>query len=212
MTMSVLRRNALLTGLVVVGVGAFLGDTIPAPGARPVPALQKGKGDAAKGKALTPKELEALWDQLTTKDPKVAYKVTWTLIEAPREAIPFLRKRVRPKAPVKAERLKKLLRDLSSKEEKVWKTAYKELLGLRELAVNGVRDFLRGKLPKEVQQRAEKLLNDIVTGPFLPPDRLRELRVLGILELMASRESCKCFRGWPGGRQGPCSPSKPRRR
>src|SRR5262249_34263595 len=121
-----------------------------------------GKGGDEKRKPLEPKELEALWKQLLTRESKDAYKAIWTLVEAPAQAIPFLRKRVPPRAPVKAERLQQLLRDLGSDQEKVAETAFKELGHLHELASLELRQFLReGKPNRPARERAEQLVKKL---------------------------------------------------
>jgi WD40 repeat protein len=162
-------------------------------------SLAPAGGVAQKSKSLGPKELEALWKQLTTAVAKDAYKAMLALVEAPDQSIPFLRKRVPPRTPVKAERLQKLLSDLGSNQEKIADAAFKELERLRELARPALRKFLRtDSLPKAVRERAEKLLT--LLEPFaLSPEDLRELRVLEILERIGSREARQVLEGLAKG-------------
>jgi len=118
-------------------------------------SLAPAGSSAQKGKSLGPKELEALWKQLMGS-PEDAYKAIWALVEAPDQAIPFLRKRILPRVVVKAERLKQLLRDLDSDQEKVAGAAFKELERLREQAARALDEFLRGdKVTKAGRERAK---------------------------------------------------------
>jgi WD40 repeat protein len=161
--------------------------------------LAPASGVSQKGKPLGPKELEALWKQLTTELSKDAYKAVWALIEAPDQAVPFLRKRVMPRTPIKAERLQKLLRDLGSDQEKVADAAFKELEHLQELALPTLRAFLRAdNLPKAARERAERLLT-LLERFTLSPDQLREWRVIEILERIGSRDALQVLEGLTRG-------------
>jgi hypothetical protein len=161
--------------------------------------LAPAGGVAQKGKPLGPKELEALWKTLMTDSAKDAYKALWALVEAPDQAVPFLRKRILPRAPVKAERLQQLLRDLDSDQEKVADAAFKELERLDDLAVRALRRFLQdGKTTKAGRQRAEKLLTRLERF-VMTPEQLRELRALEVLELIGSAEARKVLEGLAKG-------------
>ena len=163
--------------------------------------LAPAGGVAQKSKPLGPKELEALWKQLAGP-PEDAYKAVLALIEVPDQAIPFLRKRILPRAPVKAERLKQLLRELDSDQKKVADAAFKELERLREQAGRALREFLRDdKVTKAGRERAEKLL-DLLQEFKLPPEELREWRALEVLERIGSTQARGVLEGLAKGAPG----------
>jgi hypothetical protein len=134
-------------------------------------------------------ELSSLWQQLAETDGHRAYAALSTLAGAPGEAVPFLRSRFRPPAAVPADRLAQLVADLGNERFVVRENATKELSRLRELA----RPALAAELAKgpdlEIRRRIEQLVRALESDVTPPPERLRELRALVVLEKVASREA-----------------------
>jgi RNA polymerase sigma factor (sigma-70 family) len=68
------------------------------------------------GQELTPRELEALWSDLTSPDGTRAYRGMWALIRTSRQAVPFLKERLppagkansAPQEPLNADKLRAL--------------------------------------------------------------------------------------------------------
>jgi WD40 repeat protein len=134
------------------------------------------------------KELEPFWDRLASAKGTEAGEAMARLEAVPGEAVPFLRGRVRPAAPVDAERVKQLLAALEDKRYAVRKQAEGELEKLAERAEPLLRQRLKANPPLEVRQRVERLLKKL-TGPITSPQAMRELRAVEVLEHLGTAEA-----------------------
>jgi RNA polymerase sigma factor (sigma-70 family) len=136
------------------------------------------KADPARPDAAA---VEAAWNDLASPDAKAAYRAIRLLAEAPRQSLPLLRERLRPAAPVNAEKMKRLLVELGSDRFNERVQAEKELERLGDLAEGALRRLLAGNPPLEVARRAEVLLARL-EGTVIDPDQLRQLRAVEVLE------------------------------
>jgi hypothetical protein len=103
-----MRNNLLVLLSVLIGLMASLS------------VAASGPGDKEETK-----ELEALWADLYKDEPDASNAVL-KLFKQPDKAVPFLKAKLRP-LKLDADRCKQLLKDLGSKDEKVWKAAWDEL-------------------------------------------------------------------------------------
>ncbi len=108
-------RNSLL--LVFPGVLALFASML-------VPSLSQAD-DAPKKARESRQELEALWSDLYTDDPAAAIAVI-KLYKYGDAAVPFLKEKLQP-LKLDADQCRKLLRELGSPDEKVWKPAWEKL-------------------------------------------------------------------------------------
>jgi hypothetical protein len=148
-----------------------------------------------RGQALEPgqsrpsrKELEAAWEDLAGSDAGRADRAFWSLVDAPRQAVPLLRQRLRPASPVDRTRLARLLADLDSDSFPTREQATRDLAELGSLAEPGLRQRLTGRASPEVRRRIERLLMQGEEG-VLTAGQLRGLRALQVLERIASTEA-----------------------
>jgi WD40 repeat protein len=88
---------------------------------------------------LTAARLNELWGDLADPDAVRAYVAIRTLIRAPRQAVPFLRGRLRPPAVPGRERLAGLMTDLDSRRFAVRERAMHELKKLGDAAEPALR-------------------------------------------------------------------------
>src|SRR5205823_5761692 len=82
---------------------------------RAVKVCDVGEAGARAAAALTPRQLQALWDDLAGADAAKAYRAIWALAAAAEQAVPFFEKHLRPApklSPRQQERLSRLLRDM----------------------------------------------------------------------------------------------------
>ncbi|HVK15128.1 MAG TPA: hypothetical protein VM597_40690 [Gemmataceae bacterium] len=94
----------------------FLALTLVGPvAAAPLPVNKEAKA----------KELEGLWADLMKDEPAASLAVL-RLYKQPEHAVPFLKAKLRPLR-LDADQCTKLLKDLGSDDEKVWKAAWDEL-------------------------------------------------------------------------------------
>jgi WD40 repeat protein len=142
----------------------------------------------AKTKALSPKQLEALWADLAAPKADRASRALSKLVEAPAEALPFLKKHLQPVRPADPKQLARLLADLGSDELAVREKATKGLEELGDLAAAALRELLDKHPPEKVREGIETLL-DKLEGPVTSPELLRGLRAVEVLEWIGSPEA-----------------------
>jgi WD40 repeat protein len=174
---------------------------------RPVPDLPPARDGERTGSAaqppdqagkLTGEELERLWSQLAGGDAQRAYRAVWALAEAPRQAVPFLAKELKPDALPDPKRTAQLLADLDSNDFAVRQKAAEELQGLGELAELALRRELEKPGSAEVRQRVEKLLEKLRETPP-PAERLRGFRAVEALEHAGTPEARRLLRALAEG-------------
>lgn len=126
-------------------------------------------------------DLQALWQDLAGTDAVQADQAIWALAAGAEQAVPFLRKHLRPAPAVEPSRLSHLLADLDSDQFAVRDKATRELEALGELAEAAIRKLLSGKPSLEARRRGEQLLEKL-RGPLPAGERLRSLRATEVLE------------------------------
>jgi WD40 repeat protein len=134
-----------------------------------------------------PKDLEALWEDLGA-EPGKAFQAAWTLAAARPTA--WLAKRVRPVPPADRKRAPKLIADLESDRFAVREAATRELEKLGAAAEPALLRAKEGKMSLEAVRRIEGLLNRLARRA-LPPEELRRLRVVRVLERIGSPEAVR---------------------
>jgi hypothetical protein len=132
-----------------------------------------------------PDDLDRLWRQLADDAP-AAYQAGWTLAAA-KGAAAFLGERLRP-ALVEEKRLLRLIADLGSDEFEVRARATRELAKLGTVAEIALAEAREKQLPPEALRRVDELLRELVRSN-LPPDELRDLRAVQVLERIGSPEA-----------------------
>jgi RNA polymerase sigma factor (sigma-70 family) len=160
----------------------------------PRPAATKDAGD---------KELEALWDGLTSADAAAAYRAVRDLADS-RGAVPFLHKRLRAAPEADAadgKRLARLVADLDNDEFAVREKATEELAKLGAAAAPALRKALDGKPSQEMRTRIEHLL-DKFHGPIEAPETLRAIRAVEALEQIGTPEARRVLEALSKGAEG----------
>ena len=137
---------------------------------------------------LSAKEIADWWEQLALPDPAVANLAANRLAAAPRQAVPFLRDRVFPAAPVAGQRTEQLIADLDSKAFRTRQGATDELEKLGERAEAALLQTLAKNPSLEARRRIETLLARL-SGPITSPEKLRALRAVRILEQAGTPEA-----------------------
>jgi WD40 repeat protein len=154
--------------------------------------------------SLNEAELAGHWKALLQPDAEKGDRAVWSLVSAPRDAIPFLKKRLRPAPRPDAERLKRLFADLDSADFTKRSAAAAEVEAFGELAIGALEKAVRLKNGLEKQRRLESLLSAArqAARPFGAGDRVRQLRALEVLERAAKPEAVELLRGLAGGDPG----------
>jgi WD40 repeat protein len=134
---------------------------------------------------LDAKTLPTLWSELSEEAPK-AYQAIWTLGDSPKQAMPFLRERLKAVEEVDPKQIQRLLADLDSDQFATREEAAKELAKLGERIHPALRKVLEGQPSEEVRTR----LKAILEAPAVPSDEtLRTLRAIQVLERIGTDEA-----------------------
>jgi hypothetical protein len=125
---------------------------------------------------LTKKDQAELWQALTDPEARNAYPAMFRLIAEPREAVPLFRQNLRPAEgkSVDAATLRQLIADLDHEQFVERERATRELEQLGPAAGEALR--------------LTKLL-DKLEAPGLPPEMLRPIRALEVLERIGTPEA-----------------------
>jgi hypothetical protein len=130
-------------------------------------------------------QLESWWSALAGSDARKAHAAIWSLAEAPDQAVPFLRERLKPAAAVPADKLRQLIADLDHSQFARREAAARALGELEEQAGPALEEALKGNPSAEQRKRLEALLADprIVRSP----DNLSRIRAIQALEHIGTR-------------------------
>jgi hypothetical protein len=137
-----------------------------------------------------------------TGDGAKAYRAVQALAAAPKQAVPFLRERLKPVQPLTAadrERFTGLLADLDSGAFAVRERAAAELEKRGNTLEPLLRQALAGKPSLEVRRRLEKLLGNLDPES---PNRLRMLRAVEVLEHTGDAEARRLLEELASGAPG----------
>src|SRR5262249_45603825 len=115
-------------------------------------------GAAARAKALSAADLNALWDDLAGGDGRAVFRAQAILAAAPDRTVAFLQDHLKPLPPVTAQRLQKLLADLDAPSFAMRTAAMEELTAIGEAAQEPLRALLKQSPALEVRRRVELLL------------------------------------------------------
>jgi RNA polymerase sigma factor (sigma-70 family) len=133
---------------------------------------------------LSEQELETCWSDLAGADAIHAYDSIRKLARDPDGAVAFLGQRLQRVPQVNAKDMDRLIADLDSDQFAVREKATRSLEKLAELAVPACRAALKGQPAIEVRRRLQRLLDkEQEQWHNPPPDLLRRLRALEVLEL-----------------------------
>jgi hypothetical protein len=144
----------------------------------------------AEPPARSPNEgtMAAWWTDLAGTDARKAYAAVWRLAEAPGATVPFLRRHVRPVPEPDVKKVGRYIADLDSETFAVREKASRELENLGNAAAPTLREALTKSPSLEVRRRVEQLLSRSVER-VPPPETLRRLRALHVLEQIGSPDA-----------------------
>jgi RNA polymerase sigma factor (sigma-70 family) len=135
---------------------------------------------------LPAEAMPALWADLASPDAARGYAALRKLAEAPREAVPLLRARLRPAAGVSAEKAAAWIAALGSDNYEARTAATQALTEHADEVEGALREALRRRPELEVRRRIEQVL---ATLERPTPARLRAMRALEVLEEVGDVEA-----------------------
>src|SRR5262249_44719540 len=142
--------------------------------------LKPVAADARPSKSLSREQLQAAWTDLANTDPSKAYRAVSVLRAAPEQAVPFLKSRVRPVAPIAdPKQVARWIADLDDERFEVRQKAQHAIEHLGEPAVPALRRALTDRPPLEMKRRRQEGPAG-VGGKFGPgsPGQLRQIRAV----------------------------------
>lgn len=146
----------------------------------------------ARTPAVAEKALAGWWSDLASEDAKRAGDAIAGLLRKPEAIVAFLQERLRPAEAPDEKRLTRLLADLDSDAFETREAANRELARFGEPAEAALRRALNNRPSLEMKRRIEDLLNKLEPGP-LPPETLRSLRAIEVLEHLGTAEARRCL-------------------
>jgi WD40 repeat protein len=149
--------------------------------------LDAFRGRIPAAKPIPAAELRALWGRLAEADTIPSHAVVLRLAGSPKDALPFLRGRVKPARRPESAHLEKLIAALAGKAA-ASKKAEDELAALGPQATPYVRQALAKKPSTEAGKRYRALL-DQADLPGRVPERRRLIRAIEVLERIGSDEA-----------------------
>jgi RNA polymerase sigma factor (sigma-70 family) len=149
--------------------------------------------DSRRPLALSPGEVNKLWDDLANKDAVRAYRALCALRTSSQAALDLLRQRLRPATVPASEQVAKLLRDLESSRFAVRRPAEEELERLGDLVAAPLRKARGEATSLESRRRLEQLLGRLERPPTVP-EQVRALRAVELLEHLGGREAEEVLR------------------
>jgi WD40 repeat protein len=132
-----------------------------------------------------PDPLTRCWEELASADAGLAFRATGQLVQNPESAVKLFGKHLRAAEAPDQEQIQARINDLSSATFAVRERAFQELQTLGELAEVPLRKALRGKVDLEIQRRIDLLLSGL-ERPVTAPEKLRQIRAVEVLEVLAS--------------------------
>jgi WD40 repeat protein len=162
------------------------------------------RGKQPEARPLRGPELERMWADLAGDKAGAARRAIGRLGIAGKETVPFLRQRVRPAA-IDMGWVRRRLADLDSEQFAVRQSALAELSERGDVVKEPLEKALAGTPSPEVRKQVERLLEEVEAKQgTVSGERLRELRVLEVLERLATPEARQVLRtlgsGMPSAR------------
>jgi WD40 repeat protein len=164
-----------------------------------VASVQREPGPAMSD--LQAKELAGLWSDLLHEDAEKAFGSMRKLATASKQAVPFLRDRVKAAVPVDPKILRRLIADLDSENFDVRSAAVAGLEKLGELAVPALEKARVGEVALEARRRIENLLGRLLDSP-LTVEQIRVVRAVEVIEQFGTPEARQLLQALGQGAPG----------
>jgi WD40 repeat protein len=142
--------------------------------------------------AVAEKDFDHLWTDLASRDGKVAHETICALLAEPALALKMIKQRLHSFSTMDASRMAQALDDLDHDRFPVREKATHDLAQLGELAEPFLRDRLENRPSAEVRRRVQLLLSRL-DNTSIPPEHLRALRALEVLERIGGEQAHDVF-------------------
>jgi hypothetical protein len=133
-------------------------------------------------------DLDNLWNELAAADAPRAYRALCCLAAVPQKALPLLRQRLKPVMATDGQRIDQFVAELDSDEFALRQKAAAELELLGVLAEPALKKVLASAPSLETRKRVEQILERLTPGQVPPPETLRAVRAVEVLERFGTAE------------------------
>jgi hypothetical protein len=133
---------------------------------------------------LTPVQLAAVWSDLIGEDAPKAHRAIWSLVATPTQALPLLKKHLRP-AQVDSKKALQLIERLDDERFAVRKKAEEELEKMGQSAVPALRQKVGERASTELQRKIERLLQKLEASE----QNDRPDRAIAVLEYLGTADA-----------------------
>jgi WD40 repeat protein len=158
--------------------------------------------EVAVGAQLSATALDSLWRELQTLDSQKADSVFWQMVLNPDQTLSFLTKTLHRATERNEHEVENLILELGSTDFKARARAMQEL---REVADSAER-YLTRAWNRTSSSEARRRITDILEArdPAKWPERLRQVRAIEILELIATPSAIELLRDLAQGAPDAC--------
>lgn len=146
-------------------------------------------------------DLAGLWSDLAGPDAARAYRALCRLAAGGDRAVTFLRDQVRPVPLAEAAQVRRLIAQLEHDEFRERQAALTDLRKLGAWIEPALRAALQEERSLESRRQLATLLKEIGAGPW-PPDVLRTVRTVQILEQIRTPAACRVLKALAAGAPG----------
>src|SRR5262249_4459194 len=138
--------------------------------------------------------------ELAGDEADKAYAALWTLVAAPKQSVPFVRRQAAaPAAGIRVEQIRRWIKELDDDDFAVREKASAELARHVEGAAVLLEQELKRDASPEVSRRIERLLAGRPAGGG---ERRREEAAVRVLEYVGSVEAREVLVAWARGAEG----------
>jgi hypothetical protein len=153
--------------------------------------MTRAAAQAREREALDPADVEECWKTLAKSDGEEAYAAVVRLAQAaPEKTLPVLARHLAAR-PAEARRFARLIADLDHDEFDVREKATEVLEKVGMPALSELRRAMKSSPSVEVRRRAEMVLAKLDADDWVPPEELRLLRTVEVLERVGTAEARK---------------------
>jgi WD40 repeat protein len=156
---------------------------------------------ARPAKVPQPGDLEAWWQALADGDATKAFAAMGAWAAVPKEAVDWIKDRVKPAPPLDRQRALSLMKQLDDDQFEVREQAKRDLLKLGEPLLPVLDQALVGNLSPESERRLKELHGKL-TEMGLQSDRLRVVRAVEVLERIGTPQARQVLQALAGGAPG----------
>jgi RNA polymerase sigma factor (sigma-70 family) len=145
--------------------------------------------------------LDSAWNALAAREAGESFRSEGRFLSAPADTARYFAERVKPAEALDPRRVRRLLADLDSDDFAAREAASNALEGLDEQATPYLESTLKDTESAEVRDRVNRVL-ERRRAAAIPPEQLRQVRAVAVLERIGDGESKDLLKKWVGGPAG----------